>query len=158
MDSNFTKSLLNQTSSDVIGFNAKVYKNKNIPVETNSTQTVFSENSLDFKIGVGDNSGRKLRYLNELPNSNSNNYVYEVRLKIPPNKNQSVIDETTCTQVENGKVNFCSSWYDYEVNEVICLCNSQALITNVKNKDFSKLSKLIQLQDLSADMCNLIFL
>lgn len=140
---------MNETNSSVIGFKSKVFKNKNVPIEFNSTQSVFSENSLDFGIGVADGHDKTLRFLSESSNY-MNNYNYEIRLKIPPNKNSSVIDDTTCTEGANAKINYCNSWYDSETNEVICVCNSQALISNVQNKNFANLSKLLQIKDFAA--------
>ena len=150
-----TDIIQNNTGSS-LGFKSQLNKNKNIPILTNSSRQIFSINSLDFEISMGD-SKQNFRRL-DLEEFNLN---FEVRLKIPPNKNNNtdIIGETSCIQYDNGvdpKIS-CETWYDYTVYEVVCQCQRQGLIINIFDNVLSKASKLKQFPYFNIGMCKILF-
>jgi len=122
------------------------------PLPVNETQ--FS-NSLDFGLSADQKDG-KLRLLD----TSELNIRFEVRLKMPVNKNKSVIiQDSTCVQYSAGKADTsCESWYDLDTNEVICSCIKQGITINVVDQTLSKFSKLRQFPSLSVDICNYFFI
>jgi len=87
------------------------------------------------------------------------NLRFEIRLKMPVLNDATVVQEATCVQYDPKKVadTSCESWYDTEVNEVVCSCQKQGLTVNVLDKALSNFSKIKQFPILSASLCNKIF-
>lgn len=151
LDYNTIGDLMKNQTGNSLGFQSLLIKNKNLPVETNESRQIFSESSLDFSLSV-DDKNNKFRKLDVL----SQTLYFEVRLKIPPKKNNSTeIGDTTCVQYEKTKNPdvSCESWYDSITNEVVCICNKQSLTVNVMDKTLSNAGKLSQFPTLGADLC-----
>lgn len=143
--------IMNNSKGASLGFNSQFNKNKNIPIQTNSTRAIFSETSLDYGISVGDKEDKHRRLqLDELT------IYFEIRLKVPNiGNNTDSVAETTCVQYDKNKVPdiSCLSWYDPLTNEVVCQCNKQGLTVNVMDKGLSNASKLAQFPSITIAIC-----
>lgn len=147
--SNNVTSILSNTSKTSLGFQGQL--NKNIDLNINSTQ--FS-NSLDFGLSVGNSQEKKFKKLS----AEDIIINFEVRLKMPENADNSNIVDATCVQYTKSKPDIsCSSWYDVETKEVICVCNKQGLTVNVLDKSLSFISKLAQFPGLTTGLSNKLY-
>lgn len=130
-------------------------KNKNIPVETNATRSIFSESSLNFSLSIEENSLDKANSLRYLGLSDEA-ITFEIRLKLPKQTPETkVISNTACVQYdETKKPNpvACESWYDETAFEVVCQCQKQGLIVNVLDDFLSFAGKLAQFPLLSTEI------
>lgn len=94
-----------------------------------------------------------------LKNNSTNNY--SINLKTPDLKNQiiySKIADTTCVQYsDNTYLNPtpCFTWYDYEINNVVCICQSTGLIVNVNDVSLANLAKLSQFPNVGLTFSNI---
>ena len=158
LDKNLIGEIMKNETSNNLGFQSQLNKNKNLPIETNAEREVFSETSLEFALSAGD-SKNKMRRL-QAQNININ---FEIRLKIPSIKvgnNTTDIGDTACVQYDKDKNKTpdvsCSSWYDDTTNEVVCVCNKQGLTVNVMDKALSNIGKLGQFPGLGAELCKFL--
>ena len=161
LDKNIIGEIMKNETSNNLGFQSQLNKNKNLPIETNAEREVFSETSLEFALSAGDYSKNKMRRL-QLQNLNIN---FEIRLKIPSIKvgdNTTDIGDTVCVQYDKDKKKTpdvsCSSWYDDTTNEVVCVCNKQGLTVNIMDKVLSNIGKLGQFPELGAELCKFLFI
>jgi len=160
--SNEMKLLLEAEKSQSLGFNSQLNKIKNIPVKINNTRTIFSENSLEFELIVEDSSSKKFRKLQSLK-INELNINFNIRLKVPQLSNMtSQVTDSLCVQYEkDDKENpkyLCSSWYDYESNEVVCECQQQGLTINLIDNALAHVGKIKQFKLSKIDFCNIFFI
>ena len=148
INSNLLEGLMKNETSSNIGFQSQLNKNKNLPVETNLTRKVFSENSLGFHLSIGNE--KNLRRLESL-----DSVYYEIRLKIPSeSKTNTKVTDTACVQYANKNEGnntnskepsvSCESWYDDPLNEVVCYCKNQGLTVNMEDSFLSNVNKLSQ--------------
>lgn len=150
------KNILNIKNSENLGFNSMLNKNKNIAIKTNSTRTIFSENSLDFELKLEESSSAN-KYRN-LQIEDLNIY-YNIRLSTPNLKNfSSEISDTLCVQYDRDNQErpnvSCASWYDYETNEVVCECQKQGLTVNLIDVALSRISIISQFSFAEINFCN----
>lgn len=156
--------MINNSNMANMGFKSQLNKNKNIPVETNSTRSIFSESSMNFTLSFNNDhsnavatsaEGDEKRYLS----SDNQEIYYEIRLKLPKRKTEAEeIGNTACAQYDNNKIpdaQACQSWYDNEAFEVVCQCQKQGLTVNVMDNVLSNVGKLAQFPALNANICKL---
>lgn len=144
---NNISSIMNITNSKSVGFQAQLNNKQNLPIN----EMQFS-NSLEFQLSTQDSTG-KTRILTEA----EFHIHFEIRLKIPVTKNNSVINQATCVQYINSRADTsCESWYDLDTNEVICSCLKQGLTVNILDETLANFSKLSQFPNLASGLSNII--
>jgi hypothetical protein len=164
MKSDLLEGLMKNQTSTNIGFQSQLNKNKNLPIETNSTREVFSENSLGFELKIGN--GNNLR---ELQLTSIETIYYEIRLKIPiSSETYTEISDTVCVQyTKNDKKEkkygkeplvSCDSWYDQVNYEVVCYCNHQGLTVNLKDPTLSAINISSQFPINKKNLCKHLIL
>ena len=69
-------------------------------------------------------------------------------------RNDTNIEDTACFQYDKDKIPkiSCVSWYDYQSNEVVCICKKQGLTTNIFDKVLSNASKLSQFPNITLSL------
>ncbi len=146
-------SLMENENSENLLFKSHLYKNKYLPIYTNTTTRIFSENSLNFLFLIEKNN--TLLIIDD----EKNNLSYEIRFDIPKDKNATnEIKDTTCVQYNfNIPYISCESWYDYNNNQVVCVCKNSGLTSNLFDKILSSANKMMQFQLLDGDMCKYYF-
>jgi hypothetical protein len=147
--------LIKNENSDNIGFNSHLYKNKNLPVVTNSTRKIFSENSLNFTIST--EKGKKQKNIDLMEEGKK--IYFEMRFDIPQGKNETeMITDTACVQYDEDKNPgvTCESWYDIHSSQVVCSCEKYGLTVNVYDKALSNMNKLSQFPIFDSETCILI--
>lgn len=136
--------IMNNKGSNGVGFQGQLNHKDNLPIE----QKQFS-NSLDFALAAEDKNG-KLRKLED------ENLYFEIRLKMPFVTDKSVVQEATCVQyTDKNPDTSCESWFDLEVNEVVCYCNKQGLTVNVMDKSLTSISKIAQFPNIASGFCKI---
>lgn len=168
LDNKKIENLIKNNTGTQLGFQSKVSKTKNLPVPTNSSRSIFSESSLDYQISSGNSDNNENNDENDKENIRDSNVpkkfkilmTFEIRLKMPKDKNVK-IDDTTCVQYKSIskrlKVDTCKTFYDRNVFEIICICNGLGLTTNIRDKALSSFSKLSQFNLKGVDLCEKIF-
>ena len=137
-------SIIESTGTNGVGFQGQLNHKQNLPI----AEKQFS-NSLDFDLSEEKKDGKQRKL-----NVEQLNIRFEIRLKMPVVKDNTVVQEATCVQYTQKKADTsCDSWYDVNTNEVVCSCIKQGLTVNVMDKALSSLSKLKQFPTLSADIC-----
>ena len=145
------KSLMNSTGVDKIGFKGELNKNVTLPIK----EEQFS-NSINFYF-TDEDEGNKNRILSE----NKVNFDFEVRLKLPRDKEIGDLGPATCVQYEKEKKNAetsCDSFYDLTAKEIVCKCQRQGLTVNIKDKILAQISKLKQFPPLLDHFCKNYFI
>jgi len=147
-------SFIKKEESDNLGFYSLLYKNKHLPVETNSTRKIFSENSLNFSLSTEKDDQQKNIDLEK----EGNKIYFEMRFDIPKNSTKSKeMMDTCCVQYDEKKnpTTSCESWYDDKTDQVVCNCEKYGLTVNVYDKALSTMNKLLQFPLFDHNICKL---
>lgn len=150
INKNTTEEFFKNNTNSNLGLKANLNLERFLPIKYSQ----FS-NSLDFDITTEKKGEKKsLRNLNEF---SENLQTFQIRLKIPQDKNttDTLIPDSTCVQLnekEEKEPSTCVSWYDKENFEVICVCNKIKKTVTVTDNFLSLLSKDFQFPPLSLDI------
>ncbi len=139
-------SMTNGTHQQFVTFKSKLYTNKILPIQQNDTHKVFSQNSLDFSIGINQ--------------TNNSNIQLPIQLKMPYiESNNTDMGNTACIQFDlesNPDYNSCITYYDYNNSQIHCTCSKQGLSSNIYDKTLASLNRLKQFPALIANLCKII--
>ena len=138
-----------------IGFKSFLYKNKNVPIKTNSKRQIFSTNALNFSMTIEKNKNLE-QVIIEKYQKQGKKIIFEMRFDIPHGKDlDETIKNTSCIQFDSSKnpTFSCESWYDNQKSQVVCLCEKFELTVNLMDEILADSNKLMQFPLIKNDTC-----